>query len=221
MLAFLVAGGRTVSADCRGNVEAAFQNLGRPDRPYRSVMTVDQTYRETTEFIPPDRMRTIVVSPRWIVRILGYFTGQEPIEMIRIGDRTWERLNKKWIEPGLFVPTRPRGMFPVKALPPDAAFACLEAVPFEGTTYVGYQASFRPTSAVMAVMNGQAMTKTQEEQALKALREAPATWRTILLDRESRLPAYEITTLTNELDNPTLKIRYTYPRDLTIEPPVQ
>jgi hypothetical protein len=61
----------------------------------------------------------------------------------------------------------------------------------------------------------------EKERALKALRETPPRWRTVLVDRETGLPAYDITTLTSEIDNPTLKIRYTYPRRLAIEPPVQ
>jgi hypothetical protein len=65
------------------------------------------------------------------------------------------------------------------------------------------------------------MSKMQEEQASKALKEAPPTWRTILVDRETGLPAYDIVTPTSELDNPKSKIHYTYPRDLAIEPPVQ
>jgi hypothetical protein len=35
-------------------------------RPYRSEMTI-QTYRETTEFIPPDRARRIVDSANWVL----------------------------------------------------------------------------------------------------------------------------------------------------------
>ena len=53
------------------------------------------------------------------------------------------------------------------------------------------------------------------------LREAPPKWRTVLVDRETGLPAYDIITLTSELDSPTLKTRHTYPRRLAIEPPVQ
>jgi hypothetical protein len=66
VLAFLVAGSTAVSADCRGEVEAAFERLETLDRPYRSEMTIG-TYRETTEFIPPDRMRQIVDPANWLL----------------------------------------------------------------------------------------------------------------------------------------------------------
>jgi hypothetical protein len=151
----LVVDNTAMWADCRSEVEAVFQKLDMPDRPYRSEMTItgpdltlSQAYRETTEFIPPDRMRRIAHSPYWFVRLLFYFMGQDPIETIRIGDRTWERVNKKWVELP-YGPKFPQETFLFKALPPDAALACLEAVRFEGRTYAGYQASFRPTTVLM------------------------------------------------------------------------
>jgi hypothetical protein len=227
--ALLVVDSTAAWADCRSAVEAAFQRLEMPDRPYRSEMTIagpdlalSQAYRETTEFIPPDRMRRIAESPYWFVRLLFYFMGQDPIETIRIGDRTWERVGKKWVE-SPYGPKFPQETFPFKALPPDTAFACLEAVRFEGRTYAGYQASFRPTTVLMLEMDHMSPSKLQEqkERALKTRREAPPNWRTVLVDRETGLPAYDITTLTSEFDTPTLKIRYSYPRRLAIEPPVQ
>ena len=229
LLTALVVDSTAVWADCRSDVEAAFQKVEMPDRPYRSEMTItgpdltlSQAHRETTEFIPPDRMRRIADSPYWFVRILFYFIGQDPIETIRIGDRTWERVDKKWVE-SPYGPKFPQETFPFKAIPPYAAFACLEAVRFEGRTYAGYQASFRPTTTLMVQMDHMSPSKMQEEKerALKTLRQAPPKWRTVLVDRETGLPAYDITTLTSELDSPTLKMRYTYPRRLAIEPPVQ
>ena len=229
LLTALVVDSTAVWADCRSEVEAAFQKLEMLDRPYRSEITItgpdvtlSQAYRETIEFIPPDRMRRIADSPYWFVRLLFYFTGQGPIETIRIGDRTWERVDKKWAE-SPYGPKFPQETLPFKALPPYAAFACLEAVRFEGRTYAGYQASFRPTTVLMVQMDHMSPSKMQEEKerALKILREAPPKWRTVLVDRETGLPAYDIITLTSELDSPTLKMRYTYPRRLAIEPPVQ
>ena len=228
LLTALVVDSTAVWADCRSEAEAAFQKLEMPDRPYRSEMTItgpdlalSQAHRETTEFIPPDRMRRIADSPYWFVRLLFYFMGQDPIETIRIGDRTWERVDKKWVE-SPYGPKFPQET-PFKALPPDVAFACLEAVRFEGRTYAGYQTSFRPTTVLMVQMDHMSPSKMQEEKerALKTLREAPPKWRTVLVDRETGLPAYDIITLTSELDSPTLKIGYAYPRRLAINPPAQ
>jgi hypothetical protein len=218
VLAFLVAGSTAVSADCRGEVEAAFQRLEMPDRPYRSENTFE-TYRETTEFIPPDRMRTIVDYPDdWMLRILEYFTGQGPFERIQIGNRMWMRENKTWVE----YPAP--ATLPPEPLPPETTFVCLEAVAFEGKTYAGYRMNLQLTRQLALVRSAMNMGKIQQEEALKALKilkEAPTTWRTILVDRETGLPAYDIMTPTNSLDGPTSKTHYMYPRDLTIEPPVQ
>jgi hypothetical protein len=224
-----VVHGTAARADCRSEVEAAFQKLKIPDRPYRSEMTItgpdltlSQAHRETTEFIPPDRMRRTADSPYWFVRLLFYLMDQDPIETIRIGDRTWERIDKKWVELP-YGPKFPQEAFSFKALPPDAPIACLEGVRFESRIYAGYQASFRPTAVLMVQMDQMSPSKMQEvkERALKTLREAPPKWHTVLVDRKTGLPAYDVITLTSELDSPTLKIHYTYPRHLAIEPPVQ
>jgi hypothetical protein len=218
-LALFIVDSTIASADCRGDVEAAIHRLDTPDGPYRSEMTAGRTYRETTEFIPPDRMRKIADSPNWIERIVINLIGEGPIETIQIGSRTWERAGKKWVEYG-FAQKTPREMPPPEALPPDTTFACLDAVAFEGATYIGYQISFRSTRVMVATF-GTSMSKMQEEEALKTLKEAPPTWRTILMDRETRLPAFDLITPTSQLDSPKSKTHYTYPRDLTIEPPVQ
>jgi hypothetical protein len=224
VLAFLVVESTAASADCQSDVEAAFQKLEMPDRPYRSQTTI-QTYQETTEFIPPDRVRRIVPSAiwesaNWVQRILAYLVGPDPIETIQIGNRTWTRVNKKWLEYGAAPKMFPAGLPPLETTS-ETTFACLEAVAFEGKTYAGYQISFRPTRGAVIVPRGGSLSKAQEEEISKALKQAPPIWRTILVDRETGLPAYQIMADTNQLDVPTSKTRYTYPRDLTIEPPAR
>src|SRR5262245_60864639 len=144
VLALFILGSAAAWADCRGEVEAEIQRLAVPDRPYRSEMTVGRNYRETTEFIPPDRMRKIADSHSLIERIVLYLVGAGPFEAIQIGNRTWERLEKKWVEDGLS-PKQIPGTSPPEALPPNTTFACLGAVAFESAIYTGYQISFRPT----------------------------------------------------------------------------
>jgi hypothetical protein len=215
---FVVVNSTAAVADCRGEVEATIQKIDTPDRPSRSEMIAGR-YRETTEFIPPDRMRKIADSSYWIERIVIYLTGAGPFETIQIGDRRWERIEKKWVEYGSA--RNPLWKKPsAQPLPSDTTFACLGAVAFEATIYTGYQISFRPTT-VMAVMSGTSVSKVQGEEALKALKEAPRRWRTILVDQETQLPVYDIMTPTSQLDSPTSTTHYTYPRDLAIEPPVQ
>lgn len=219
ILALLVMQSTAMSADCRSETEAAFQRLEMPDRPYRSEITI-QTYRETTEFIPPDRVRKVVDSAVWVQRLLNYLAGRSPIEMVRIGNRTWTRLNKKWVEDEAGRAMSSAGLPPLVTTP-EMTFACLEAVAFEGKVYVGYQISFRPTRAVVVMPSGASVSESQKDEVLRALKQAQPIWRTILVDRETGLPAYQIMADTDQLDVPTLKIRYTYPSDLTIEPPRQ
>jgi hypothetical protein len=160
------------------------------------------------------------ISANWVQRILAYFAGPDPIQTIQIGNRTWSRVNKKWLEYGAAPKISPTGLPPLEATS-ETTFACLEAVAFEGKTYAGYQISFRPTRAAVVVSRVASISKTKEEEISKALKQAPPIWRTILVDRETGLPAYQIMADTNQLDTPTSKTRYTYPRDLTIEPPAR
>jgi hypothetical protein len=211
LLALLVVESTAVSADCRSEVETAIHELDMPDRAYRSE-TTDQTYRSITEFIPPDRTREITYAANWVQRVKEYFMG--PLEMILIGNRMWVHENKTWVEDTVQITHTP------EALPPEATFSCLEDVAFEGKTYAGYQMRSQLTWQSVAVFSGTGIRNIQQEEALKLLKEAPTHWRTILVDRETGLPAYVIITPTNQLDSPTSKTHYTYPRDLTIEPPV-
>jgi hypothetical protein len=217
VLALFVVDSTAASADCRAKAEAAIQKVDRPDRPYRSVMTVGRTYRETIEFIPPDRMRKIADSPNWIENVVAYLAGEGPIGTIQIGDRRWERWGKKWADYGFAAKALPE-VLSSEAPPADATFACLDAVAFEGATYIGYQISFRPTHMLVVTFGTSTSKMQQEEEALKAAA-PPPRWRTILVHRETRLPAYDLMTATSQLDSPQSMTHYTYPRDLTIEPP--
>jgi hypothetical protein len=212
-----------------GRGEAAFQKLEKPDRPYRSEVTVGG-YRATIEFIPPDRVRQIVDSANnwlqgipdsanWLRRILAYFAGRDPFETIQIGNRTWKRVNRKWLEYGSAPKISPTGLPPLE-MTSETAFACLEDIAFEGKTYAGYRISSPVTGAAVVVQSGADISKRQEEVA-RALKNAPPIWRTILIDRETGLPENQILSDKDQLDSPISKIHYTYPSDLTIEAPAQ
>jgi hypothetical protein len=71
VLAFLVANGSAALADCRAEVEAAFQKPQMPGRAYRRITTLASAvhvadtkgvriFRKTAEFILPDRKRRIL-----------------------------------------------------------------------------------------------------------------------------------------------------------------
>jgi hypothetical protein len=93
VLALLVVDTSAVWADCRGEVDVAFQKLETPGRQYRRETiavsrpvdehpgnSVPLTFRETTEFIRPDRIR----------KIFDYGEGVAS-EAIQVDKRTWMR----------------------------------------------------------------------------------------------------------------------------------
>ncbi|HJZ31092.1 MAG TPA: hypothetical protein VKF35_08305 [Hyphomicrobiaceae bacterium] len=217
VLLLLVVDSPALSADCRAEVEAAFQNLHMPGRAYRrqttmaaSVHVADprgiRILRETAEFIPPDRKR----------RILDYDGGQPPTEMIRVGERTWMRQYQAWFEGYGWVDqdTFRSGLGSTKT-----RFECLGTVAFEGKTYAGYRTSDDDDSRREIVVD--TAGKIPQEPDLARLRQQLTLWRTILVDRQTRLPAYEIFAIATGLDSPIWKMEYTYSRDIKIEPPVQ
>jgi hypothetical protein len=150
-------------------------------------------------------------------KTLDYGGGNFLTEVIKVGERTWIRVGQgqEWVQGGSWAT---RESFPGGAGPPETTFTCLGTVVFEDKTYDGYRTSF-PRVVVSVVMLGQ--SKKQEEERLeKLVRREPPLWRTILVDRQTRLPAYQIGALADQLDRPAWRTQYTYPGDITIEPPV-
>jgi hypothetical protein len=203
VLALLIVHSSAVLADCRAEVEAAFQKLQLPGRAYRRVTKMAsivhvadtrgvQIYRETAEFILPDRKR----------RILDYVGDQPSSEWIRVGERTWMHDDQQWLEGYGWMDT---DIFLSGVWSPRTSVECLGAVVFEGKTYTGYGAN-DTTTARLVVEVGEA---------------GPRLRRTILVDGQTGLPGYEIFAGASQLDSPIWKIQYTYPRDIAIEPPVR
>jgi hypothetical protein len=191
-------------------VTAAFKRLKTPGLPYRRetvrVYNGQAEFHMTQEVIPPDRTRTITYTSD------PSYTS----EVIDIGDRTWAR----W-------PRRNEGWSEVKAKAVrirvvskyEGAFACLGPVEFDGKAYIGYRARAAELF-VLDVLRPQDQKTLQED--LAAVRHMPQPWRTVLLDASSLLPAYDLLAQENQLDNPSMSSEhYTYPDDITIEPPIQ
>jgi hypothetical protein len=200
-----------VVRDCRVEVKAAFEKLELPGRPYRrettmatSVHAADprgvRVRRETAEFIPPERNR----------RIFDH-EGRPPTEVIRVGDRTFMRQSQLWLEGYNWMD---RDTLPSGVGSPQTPFQCLGTVAFEDKTYAGYR-TIDPRQGVVVV------GKIDQKEVAANVTQQLTLWRTILVDGETGLPAYQIVAFANELDHPVWKMRYTYPRDITIEAPVQ
>jgi hypothetical protein len=197
------------SVACRDEVAAAFERLRTSSRPYRkettSIVRVpghEGTFHELAEFLPPDRMR---------LKSNG-LDGYSWFETILVGETMW---TNELTFLGFLLPWgwQVTGVGPlllsgdldhdVRAVP-AAPFECLGTVEFGGATYIGYRTRSDET-------------KPQQMALQKMLLHE---WRTVFVDPQSTLPAHDLVTPENELDSPRNKVRYIYPNDITIEPPV-
>jgi hypothetical protein len=136
--------------------------------------------------------------------------------MVRVGERTWMRQYQAWFEGYGWVD---QDTFPSGVRSPKTLFECLGTVAFEGKTYAGYRTSDDddPRQEVVVVAVG----KIGQKEDLARLKQQLMLWRTILVDGQTGLPAYEIRASADQLNDPVWKAQYTYPRDIMIEPPVQ
>ena len=71
---------------------------------------------------------------------------------------------------------------------------------------------------VLVAVNG-TLSEAQKRELDRKRQEMPQEWRTVFVDPESRLPAYELVAQENQRSNPSSKVRYTYP-NIKIEPPL-
>jgi len=220
----LLSGCTENPANCRDEVAAAFERLRTSGRPYRrtTVIISDQrTYRESAEYIPPDRMREI--TDRGI-------PGDETSEVVRVGAQAWDRtLSTRWSwhawKPGdvqLIYGANSLGMdfsiWPDRVVPERHVFECLGRVVFKGMAYVGYRARL-PKVIVRVSTSKDPLSELNEQELMSKLQQMPQLWRTVFLDWHSALPAYDLVAEENQLDNPTSEVHFAYPGDIKIEPP--
>jgi hypothetical protein len=203
--------------DCRDEVASAFERLKTSSRPYRKEVTFtigdDRTFRGTVEFLPPDRMREIKSRDA-----LGVGT----FEIIQVGQRAWSNVGGwpwDWRWPWGWREWDPRFIQMIleknrdfsalahRPIAAEAEFECLGKVEFEGSMYIGYR-----TRWPLALMSA----GPPSQELLRQLQQ----WHTVFIDPQSMLPAYELQAQENQLDSPIHKVRYTYPNDIQIEPPL-
>jgi hypothetical protein len=200
--------------DCRDEVAAAFERLRTLGRPYRkevtSVISDQQTYHETSEFVPPDRMRKITNNG---------VAGNGSDETIRVGPRAWSNSGGGWPwawrewDASLVQRMAPRQP-PVISV--DAAFECLGKIELEDTAYLGYRT---PIAKRIETISPGLPSESGQQVLLRRLQQMPQEWRTVFVDPQSMLPAHDLVAQNNQLDSPSYKVRYTYPNDIKIEPP--
>jgi hypothetical protein len=226
----LLASCSDAPARCRAEVAASFERLRTSGKPYRkeTAITVNdhQAFRETAEYIPPDRMRSTTTNRMRQFEAHGIRFPARDItsEVIRVGARAWEKEGTGWREwePRLAQETYGAGMdfllFPDRVVPADATFECLGLVAFRDNIYVGYRTRLDKSIVYIAPTD----PKEQEELAAKVqqeLQQMPEEWRTVFVDKWSSLPVYDVVAAENRLDTPRYSVYFTYPADIKIEPP--
>jgi hypothetical protein len=208
----LCAGCNEAPANCRGEVAATFERLRTSGQPYRKERVVGG-HHETSEFLPPDRMRQITNDG---------IPGHGTVEIIRVGARAWSKEKDGWHElvPGVAQLFSPRLDL---AVPANTVFECLGRVKFQSTAYLGYRARFNQAIAVpvaVPVARNTPLSETKQQELSRELQEMPQEWRTVFIDTQSTLPAHDLVAQENQLDSPRDKVQYTYPNSMKIEPPV-
>lgn len=195
LLACCLFSGPALSAgeSCKDEVIAAFSKQ-RSLGAYRMVaqrMSESGQVEVTEEYLPPDRMRHVIVAE-----------GQPaPLETVLVGMRAWSRQGRKWEElmPAI-AHTIIAQVKAATAVPPTdvGAFECMGKGAVDGKEYLAYRSVEKPGSAP----NGPGGTPVH---------------RTLYVDPETGLPAYNIVAEEKEGSEPIFKGTYSYPTDLVIE----
>lgn len=196
VIALGLSAGPALSAgeSCKDEVAAAFTKQ-RSSRAF-SMETVlkagNGPVTITVEYLPPDRMRQTIVAP-----------GQPtPLETVLVGTRAWSRQGRAWEElmPAIAQTIIAQVREAVIEPPKDVAnFACIDKVTIDGKEYAAY----RSIEQSGGEAKGSAITKPVH--------------RTIYVDPDTGLPAYNIVAEETPGAEPIFKAIYAYPTDLVIE----
>jgi hypothetical protein len=185
------------ASDCAKDVKAAFEKQ-RTVGSYRAVTRQASPEGElvnTVDYVAPDKMHNTVVAP-----------GQpHPLETIAIGRWAWANQGGGWQE------LQPQFAQSVTshvtatlgtAIGVGEVYVCSGKITRDGRTYTAYQ-----TTPKLAVAG-------RPESA-----ENPVLARTILVDPDTGLPAFNIVGSPKAEADPVMAVAYSYPKDLKIEAP--
>jgi hypothetical protein len=191
ILAATAAAGPTL-ADCKGEVEAAFQKQ-RTLKSFRMTVKAPKddgtVVEQVTDYVLPDKMHQSIIAP----------DEEKPLETIAISKWAWSNQPGYWEELKPYFAQliaediRSRLVDPLKLA---AEFECLGKVTLEGKEYLGY--------------------RTEPE----AFKEGPPVARTIYVEEASGLPAFNIVAAVAPDAKPVFKAEFSYPTDIVIEAPL-
>ena len=188
-------------ADCRGDVEAAFEKQRTAAPGYRVMaeqMQDNGKVEITIDYVQPDRMYQKVVSP----------SERAPIETIAVGRWAWGNMGGGWEElQPQFAQSVTSHAHVTLAEPAKATgdFDCLGKVTVDGKDYLGYRS--KPGDA-------------PPDRGPAAGTPKPAVLRTVYVDPATGLPALNVVAEPGQEAKPWVRTAYAYPKDLVVEAPV-
>lgn len=188
-------------ADCRGDVEAAFEKQRTTAPGYRVLAEQMQDSGKveiTIDYMLPDRMYQKVVAPN----------ERAPIETIAVGRWAWGNMGGGWEElQPQFAQSVTSHTHVTLAEPAKATgdFDCLGKVTVDGKDYLGYRS--KPGDA-------------PPDRGPGAETPRPAVLRTVYVDPATGLPALNVVAEPGQEAKPWVRTTYAYPKDLVVEAPV-
>ena len=195
-LVLLAATAAPALADCRGEVAAAFEKQ-RQAKAFR-MSTVQVTEQGpmsmTVDYVLPNRMHQTV----------KFIAKQVQLETILVGLRAWVNEGQGWKElPSDDVaPIIDQVRESVAQPPKDLSnYICDGRTKLDGREYIAYRAD----------------DTSKKVEPGKNVPDAPV--RMLFVDAETGLPARSVVTAKNIPNRPIFRATFTYPTDLSIEPP--
>ena len=184
----------SASESCKAEVKEAFtkQRTARAFRLVAKLRGETGPVEITAEYVPPDRMRQVIVAPE----------QPAPLETVLVGKRAWSSQGGRWEElmPALvhsiIAQVREAIIDPPKVV---GDFKCLNKVTLDGKEYIAYRSIEAPGKTANA-----------------SLIEGPVH-RTVYVDPDSGLPAINVVKEENPDATPIFEGVYTYPTDIVIE----
>ncbi|HMN36135.1 MAG TPA: hypothetical protein PKD49_00275 [Hyphomicrobium sp.] len=180
--------------DCSADVVAAFQKQ-RTSKAFRVAMSqpsAEGEVRLTVDYMPPDRMLQTVKSPAMPGEQQTMLVGNHAYAG---SDGVYEELLPQFTQSIIAEFNSAMGSTGKEI----GTFDCLGKASFEGKEYVAYRA-----------LDKAAPAGTAPDKVLA---------RTIYIDPETGLPAFNVVAAVSGQDAPVLKAVYSYPADMVIEAP--
>jgi hypothetical protein len=190
--------GGTAAADCKSDVNAAFEKL-RASKAFRMKTTIvneQGSLKMSVDYVLPDRMHQKV----------SLSTGSGPLELIVIGTKAWSNNGQGWAEmPANFAEHVAGQIKQSIAEPPpsNSDFTCLGDKELEGKSYAAYRALLAAPQAEGQSQGASSGTNIQ----------------TVYIDKTTGLPERNIVTADLASEKRLFDGTFSFPEAITIEAP--